>query len=101
VITQVGHWTLDNAPNNGPFMQELGRLLHSRNIDFDYLDRQIMCFPHVINICCQHIIAKFTNVAFGDLNSVAQLPSPANNQSFDDAIKSDPIACGQNVVHVL
>jgi len=23
VITQVGHWTLDNAPNNGTFMQEL------------------------------------------------------------------------------
>jgi hypothetical protein len=101
VITQVGHWTLDNAPNNGTFMQELGRLLHSRDIDFDHLDRQIMCFPHVVNICCQHIIAKFTNVAFGDLNGVAQLPSPANDQSFDDAVKSDPIARGRNVVRVL
>ena len=94
VITQVGHWTLDNAANNGTFMEQLERLLHKRDIDFDHLDRRIMCFPHVINICCQHIIAKFTNVAFGDLNGVAQLPSPANNQSFDDAVKSNPITRG-------
>src|SRR6202451_4503075 len=59
---QVGWWTLDNTANNGTFAQELGRLLRQRDIEFDHLDRQIMCFTHIINICCQHILAKFTNV---------------------------------------
>jgi hypothetical protein len=57
-MSQVGHWTLNNAPNNGTFMEELGHLLRQRDIDFDHLERQIMCFPHVVNICCQHVIAN-------------------------------------------
>ena len=58
VITQVGHWTLDNTVNNGTFMEELEHLLHKFNIDFDHLDRQIMCFPHIINICCSVTVMR-------------------------------------------
>ena len=60
-----------------------------------------MCFPHVINICCQHVIAKFTNVDLVDLAHVAELPSAADGQSFEDAVSSDPIARGRNIVRVL
>ena len=98
---QVGHWTLDNAANNGTFLEELEILFRERDIDFDHLDRRIMCFPHVVNICCQHVIAKFTNVDLVDLAHVAELPPAADGQSFEDAVSSDPIARGRNIVRVL
>jgi len=101
ITIQVGHWTLDNAANNGTFMEELERLLHLRDIDFDHMDRRIMCFPHVINICCQHILLKFTNVNLVDNAGVTELPSSANEQSYEEAVSSDPIARGRNIVHVL
>jgi hypothetical protein len=45
VITQVGHWTLDNTSNNGTFMEELECLLHKSNIDLDtWTDRS--CASH-------------------------------------------------------
>jgi hypothetical protein len=74
----VGYWTLDNASNNGTFMEEMEHLLHLHDIDFDHLDRRIMCFPHIINICCQHILSEFTNVNLVDTTGVAELPSSAN-----------------------
>jgi len=85
ITIQVGHWTLDNAANNGTFMEELEHLLHQRDIDFDHMDRGIMCFPHVINICCQHILSKFANVNLVNTTSVAELPSSANEQSYEEA----------------
>ena len=60
-----------------------------------------MCFPHVINIKCQHDIAKFTNIDLVDLAHVAELPSAADGQSFEDAVSSNPIACGRNIVRIL
>ena len=101
ITIQVGYWTLDNAANNGTFMEELEGLLHERDIDFDHMDRRIMCFPHVINICCQHVLAKFTNVNLIDIAGVTALPSSTSEQSFEEAVNSDPIARGRNVVRVL
>jgi hypothetical protein len=98
---QVGHWTLDNAANNGTFMEHLEILLRLRDIDFDAEDRRIMCFPHIINICCQHIIKEFTNVELVDAAAPTQTPGPSNALSYEDAVKRDPIARGRNVVHVL
>jgi len=62
ITLQVGYWTLDNASNNGTFMEEMEHLLHLRDIDFDHLDRRIMCFPHIINICCQHILFRVSRM---------------------------------------
>ena len=99
---QVRHWTLDNAPNNGTFMKELGALLHSRDIDFDALDRQLMCFPHVVNICCQHVIQKCTDIELADAPEQIQVAAHVGEpQSCEDAVKRDPIARGRNVVHVI
>ena len=98
----MGHWTLDNASNNETFMKELETLLRLRDIDFDYTDRRIMCFPHVINICCQHVINEFTNLDLIDAPEPEELP-PAlvGTQSYDDAVRRDPIAHSRNIVHVL
>lgn len=83
-------------------MKELETLLRLRDIDFDYTDRRIMCFPHVINICCQHVINEFTNLDLIDAPEPEELP-PAlvGTQSYDDAVRRDPIARGRNIVRVL
>ena len=99
---QVGHWTLD--ANNGTFMEHLEILLCLRDIDFDAEDRHIMCFPHVVNICCQHVIKEFTNIELVNAAAPTQTPGPlnlSNAPSYEDAVKRDPVARGRNVVHVV
>jgi hypothetical protein len=58
----------------------------------------------VINICCQHIIAEFTDIELGDeLTSFA--PSAPHTdvevQDFTAAVKRDPIALGRVVVRTI
>lgn len=47
---EVGHFTLDNAANNRTMMQALELELANRNIPFDAMDRQVMCFGHIIDL---------------------------------------------------
>jgi hypothetical protein len=63
-----------------------------------------MCFPHVINICCQHVIATFTNPALASSfdEFIAERPlGPTNEQTFEEAVTWDPVALGHNTVHTL
>jgi hypothetical protein len=95
---------MDNGSNNGTLMEELGVLLRALNIDFDHLDRRIMCFPHVVNICCQHVICEFTNIQLAETaeDFVAALPADLPQlQSYQDAVDRDPVALGRNVVRVM
>jgi hypothetical protein len=93
--SKVRHWTLDNAANNGTFMEELEKILELQDIKFDAQDRHIMCFPHVINICSQHVIKKFTNTEFVDApKEEIQVSEPPATESYEDAVKADPIAHG-------
>jgi hypothetical protein len=95
---------LDNASNNKTMMDELAKLLHALNIPFDSVDRRIMCFLHVINICCQHVISQFTNIELSESidefisEELSYLP---HLQTFEDAVKHDPVAMGCNIVRVL
>jgi hypothetical protein len=83
-------------------MKELGVLFHSRDINFNALDRQLMCFPHVVNICCQHVIQKCTDIALADAPEQIQVAAHVGEpQSREDTVKRDPIARGRNVVHVI
>lgn len=103
-IGQGGHWTLDYASNNGTFLHELAILLEARDIDFDAIDHRIMCFAHVINTCCQHVIASLTNVALtesAELSVGVLPPSLPDQQTFEEAVKRDPVALGRNIVRVL
>jgi hypothetical protein len=60
--------TMDNAENNNVLLKELELLLKARNIDFVGADEaRIMCFPHVINVCCKGAIMEFkTNLDLAD-----------------------------------
>ena len=100
----MGHFTLDNASNNTIMLEELKDLLHTWDISFNSVDRRIMCFAHMINICCQHVIGQFTNIKL--LESVNEfvtekLPILPDWQSFNDAVKRDPVTLGHNIVRVL
>jgi len=46
-------------------MRELEVLLkqHNDNIEFDHLNNQFRCYPHIINICSSHIIASTTHIS--------------------------------------
>ena len=37
-------------------MEALEKLLHEHDIAFDAVDRQVMCFAHIINLCSGHVI---------------------------------------------
>lgn len=63
-----------------------------------------MCFPHIINICCQHVIASFTNADLADAGAefVGALPPDLpDRQTFEEAVKRDPVGLGRNIVRVL
>ncbi|KAF7358289.1 putative AC transposase [Mycena venus] len=57
IVRNVGHFTLDNASNNGTFMLHFTSLLRDIGIrDFDEKQNYIRCFAHVINLCSQAVI---------------------------------------------
>ena len=85
-------------------MAELSRLLDRRDIPFDQHENRIMCFPHVINICCQHVLKEFTCLdhASTDEDDIADLPELGHTQqSWDDAVRRDPIALARNIVRTI
>jgi hypothetical protein len=43
-------------------MKELESLFEKRGIEFDSNDNRIRCYPHIINICVQHIVSSSTTV---------------------------------------
>ena len=63
-----------------------------------------MCFPHIINTCCQHVIASLTNVNLTESTEVfveTLPPGLLDQQTFKDAVKWDLVALGHNIVCVL
>ena len=71
-------------------MEELAKLLQACEINFDAQDCQIMCFPHVINICCPHVITDFTNIAPTDAAGEFVSTHPwglPDQQMFEEAVK--------------
>jgi hypothetical protein len=63
IYFQTGHITLDNIGTNDKIMEELQKHLSLREISFNARQRRIMCFPHIINIVVQHVIAKLSHTA--------------------------------------
>ena len=58
----------------------------------------------MINICCDHVITKITNMSLVDSATafVSSIPrTDPDLQSFEDACKRDPIALGRDVVQAL
>ena len=106
VTTKTGHFTLDNAENNKTMMEHLEKLLQTRELplEFGAQDRKVMCFPHIINICVQHVIEEF---AAPDLETVANAwvdcfdDDAVDKEKYLEAVKKNPVALGRDVVRII
>lgn len=104
MIFKVGHFTMDNASNNDTMMKELARLLQDRDIAFDYADRRIMCFGHVIDLSSGRVVSGLSRPGsrraehfFEDWVEATEPTEP----TYDDAIKRDIISHARTVVRVI
>jgi hypothetical protein len=82
-------------------MRVLQVLLKLRDIPFDASDNRIMCFPHIINICVQHVVVRFTDLELADLEFDEQSVPPAESEksrTFNDAVSRDPIALCRSII---
>lgn len=101
---KIGHFTLDNASNNDTALYHLAELLQDRDIPFDPVDRQIRCFPHVINICVKHVIEEY---ALANYQDVAELwvdldtGKTIEKDDYLEALRRDPVALGRSIVRVI
>lgn len=90
---------MDNLNTNDAMMRKIAELLEDREIPFDAQDSRIMCFPHIINIAVQHVLANMTSAARTsdneDLGHSAHEDLSAEQrsriQTFESACTADPI----------
>jgi hypothetical protein len=87
-------------------LKELKVLLKEREIPFKYRNNHIACFPHIVNLCTQRIIAALTNPNLIGTNddendddelfdsdsedSEADLKSDVSDPQADDSDSDDP-----------
>ncbi|KIJ18794.1 hypothetical protein PAXINDRAFT_70562 [Paxillus involutus ATCC 200175] len=90
----IGHFILDNARNNDAAMRELSQLLKAWGITFDPMDRHIMCFPHILNICSGHVTGEYTYANFASISGawVDALDNVIDKDAYMEALQRDPIA---------
>ena len=82
-------------------MDEIEKRLRARDIEFDALDRKVMCFPHVVNLSSGRVIEGLTKVLDDDPEDWEPPAIISTNQSYADAVARDPIALGRAVVRAI
>jgi hypothetical protein len=93
VSFKIGHFTMDNAGNNGTMMQSLQTMLKERDIIFNPVDRKVMCFAHVVDLSSGRVVRNADNMVDDDGDDFPR--------SGNEATVSGPIARGRNVVRVI
>ena len=94
-LLKVGHFTMDNASNNGTMMQALKTILARREIEFDANDRKIMCFAHVIDLCSGRVIRAASE------DNLDEDEDDSSSSGTGDTVASDPIALARAVVRTI
>jgi hypothetical protein len=101
-FVQIGHFTLDNTSNNRTAMDELSQLLQKDGIEFDAVDHCIPCFPHIVNICVQHILSEHSTADFSDLaDTFVARPYIFNKVEYVKALQNNVINQARDIVHVI
>ncbi|KIK20636.1 hypothetical protein PISMIDRAFT_105384 [Pisolithus microcarpus 441] len=68
VELKIGHFTMDNVTNNDTAMVVFMRILQEEcKFDIDPVAHHIHCFPHIFNICIQHLINGYKCADFSGL----------------------------------
>ena len=99
---QIGHITMDSVSNKNTGMQELFSLLAEHGIKFDPVDKCIMCFLHILNICSGYIAYQYTDADFSAIGAAwvdALDPTIAiDKTAYIAALWQDPVAIGHDIV---
>src|SRR6202040_2838863 len=96
---KVGHFTIDNAGNNGTAMAELV-VLH--DVEFDAEDCRVMCFEHIVNLSMGRVHKGLTKVLAETVDKCVAPPLPTSvNQSYSYAVKHDPVALGCTAIRAI
>jgi hypothetical protein len=82
-------------------MCEIEKRLRARGIEFDALDRKVMCFPHVVNLSSGRVIEGLTKVLEEYPEDWEPPALISTKQSYADAVARDPIALGRAVVRAI
>ncbi|KIK17809.1 hypothetical protein PISMIDRAFT_110685, partial [Pisolithus microcarpus 441] len=96
----VGHLTMENADHNDKMMEALEEMLLKCDISFNRKDQHIHCLPHVLNICCGHVVDRLTNQGLIKTAGtwIPKLPEDLDDQqTYREALESDPIVLGHNI----
>ena len=88
---------------------EVEELLNRRELDrkFRAVDCTINCFPHVVNISTGHVLKVLTNEDLlidsdGNWLEGTEFPgAPPTWQTYEEAVKCDPIALAHTIVRVI
>ena len=86
---------MDNASNNDTMMKVLrAKLAKERNIEFDPVDRRIMCFAHIVDLCSGQVI-------HGLSNGVDDKDDSSSSDDNTVAVASDPISAACAAVRAI
>jgi len=81
---------MDNASNNDTFLESLAALYGndpSSGVSLDPVESRIMCFPHIINICTQHVIKAISQ----NPDLLIQLESGSDDEDEDSDDDMPPL----------
>jgi hypothetical protein len=98
---------MDNASANLTMMKELEIKFNEHDINFDAIDRHVMCYGHIVNLSSGRVIEGVTDAAATEAADLDEdwsgLPPPVlpEKQSYEEAVARDPIALGCNVIRVI
>ncbi|KIK20245.1 hypothetical protein PISMIDRAFT_75144, partial [Pisolithus microcarpus 441] len=89
----IGHFTMDNATNNDTAMVVFTQILQEeREFDIDPVAHHIHCFPHIINICIQHLINGYKCADFSGLpRTWGNPPRVLHKKEYIMVVQEDPI----------
>ncbi|KIK26887.1 hypothetical protein PISMIDRAFT_94118 [Pisolithus microcarpus 441] len=95
---------MDNATNNTASMKKLSDTLwQEHEIKFNPIECQIPCFPHILDICINHILHAYMNADFADVPSTwtNALGEVMCKEDYVEAIAWDPISICWNIIRVI
>ena len=75
-LFKIRHVTMNNLQTNTKAMEDLEILLCTCEIPFDAKEQCVMCFSHIVNIICQHVIAKMSSSALPEDIVIIRRPFP-------------------------
>ena len=93
---------MGNATNNDAALRTLSELLSTkREFSYDAQENRIWCFPHIINLCVQNTLRKYTQADFSNVLSTwssGNHGEAIHRDKYITAVQGDPLNLGREIV---